>query len=63
MKIQIMNQVRKIKPIKFFRESVVFFDDMWRACNSSLIDEFYTRGKYEKKLFFTLVRAILVYPE
>ena len=37
----------EIKPIKKYKGSVVFFDDMLEAKNSSPIDEFFTRGRHE----------------
>ena len=36
-----------IKPIKKYKGSVVIFDDMLWAKNSSQIDEFFTRGRHE----------------
>ena len=36
-----------IKPINKYKGSVVFFDDMLGANNSSQIDEFFTRGRHE----------------
>ena len=37
----------EIKPINKNKGSVVIFDDMLGAKNSSLIDEFFTRGRHE----------------
>ena len=37
----------EIKPIKKYKGSVVIFDDMLGAKNSSQIDEFFTRGRHE----------------
>ena len=37
----------EIKPINKHKGSVVIFDDMLGARNSSHIDEFYTRGRCE----------------
>ena len=37
----------EIKPINKYRGSVVIFDDMLGAKNSSQIDEFFTRGRHE----------------
>ena len=37
----------EIKPIKKYKGSVVIFDDMLGARNSSQIDEFFTRGRHE----------------
>ena len=37
----------EIKPIKKYKGSVVIFDDMVGAKNSSQIDEFFTRGRHE----------------
>ena len=37
----------EIKPINKYKGSVVIFDDMLGAKNSSQIDEFYTRGRHE----------------
>ena len=36
-----------IKPINKYKGSVVIFDDMLWAKNSSQIDEFFTRGRHE----------------
>ena len=37
----------EIKPINKYKRSVVIFDDMLGAKNSSQIDEFFTRGRHE----------------
>ena len=37
----------EIKPIKKYKGSVVIFDNMLGARNSSQIDEFFTRGRHE----------------
>ena len=37
----------EIKPINKYKGSVVIFDDMLEARNSSQIDEFFTRGRHE----------------
>ena len=37
----------EIKPINKYKGSVVIFDDMLWARNSSQIDEFFTRGRHE----------------
>ena len=37
----------EIKPINKYKVSVVIFDDMLGAKNSSQIDEFFTRGRHE----------------
>ena len=37
----------EIKPIIKYKGSIVIFDDMLGAKNSSQIDEFFTRGRYE----------------
>ena len=37
----------KIKPINKYKGSVVIFDDMFGAKNSSQINEFFTRGRHE----------------
>ena len=37
----------EIKPINKYRGSIVIFDDMLGAKNSSQIDEFFTRGRHE----------------
>ena len=37
----------EIKPINKYKGSVVIFDDMLEAKNSSQIDEFFTRGRHE----------------
>ena len=41
------NTSNEIKPINKYEESVVIFDDMLGAKNSSQIDEFFTRGRHE----------------
>ena len=38
----------EIKPIEKYTVSVIFFDDMLGARNSSQIDDFYTRGRHEE---------------
>ena len=38
---------KEIKPINKYKRSVVIFDDMLGAKNSSQIDEFFTRGRHE----------------
>ena len=37
----------EIKPVNKYKGSVVIFDDMLGAKNSSLIDDFFTRGRHE----------------
>ena len=37
----------EIKPINKYKGSVVIFDDMLGARNSSQLDEFFTRGRHE----------------
>ena len=37
----------EIKPINKYKGSVVIFDDMLGAKNSSQIDDFFTRGRHE----------------
>ena len=37
----------EIKPINKYKGSIVIFDDMLGAKNSSQIDEFFTRGRHE----------------
>ena len=37
----------EVKPINIYKGSVVIFDDMLGAKNSSQIDEFFTRGRHE----------------
>ena len=37
----------EIKPVNKYKGSVVIFDDMLGAKNSSLVDEFFTRGRHE----------------
>ena len=53
----------EIKPINKYKGSVVIFDDMLGAKNSSQIDDFFTRGRYEdldvyyiKQSYFALPR-------
>ena len=38
---------KEIKPINKYKGSIVIFDDMLGAKNSSQIDEFFTRGRHE----------------
>ena len=38
----------EIKPIEKYKGSVVIFDDMFGARNSSQLHDFYTRGRHEK---------------
>ena len=54
------------KPINKYKGSVVIFDDMLGAQNSSQIDEFFTRGKHEdlcvlycSQSYFTLSRQTI----
>ena len=53
----------EIKPINKYKGSVVVFDDMLGAKNSSQIDEFFTRGRHEyldvyyiSQIYFALPR-------
>ena len=53
----------EIKPINKYKGSIVIFDDMLGARNSSQIDEFFTRGRHEdidvyyiSQSYFTLPR-------
>ena len=55
-----------IKPINKYKGSVVIFDDMLGARNSSQIDEFFTRGRHEdldvyyiSQSYFALPRQII----
>ena len=50
----------EIKPINKYKGSVVIFDDMLGAPNSSQIEEFFARGRHEDLDVFLLVRIILV---
>ena len=43
----IYNKSTEIKPINKYKGSVVIFDDMLGAENSSQKDEFFTRGRHE----------------
>ena len=52
-----------IKPINKYKGSVVIFDDMLGAKNSSQIDEFFTRGRHEDLDVYILVKAILLYQD
>ena len=56
----------EIKPINKYKGSVVTFDDMLGAKNSSQVDEFFTRGRqenldvyYVSQSFFALPRQII----
>ena len=56
----------EIKPINKYKGSVVIFDDMLGAKNSSQIDEFFTRGRHEdidvyyiSQSYFGLPRQII----
>ena len=42
----------EVKPINKYKESVVFFDDMLGAGNSSQIDDFYPRLRHENLSVF-----------
>ena len=42
----------EIKPMKKYKGSVVIFDDMLGAQNSSQSDEFYTRGRHKNLSVF-----------
>ena len=53
----------EIKPINKHKGSVVVFDDMLGAKNSSQVDEFFTRGRYEDLDVYYIVKAILLYQD
>ena len=54
--------IGEIKPINKYNGSVVIFDDMLGAKNSSQIDEFFLLEEDMKIwMFITLVKAILLY--
>ena len=50
-----------IKPINKYKGSVVIFDDMLGARNSSQIDEFFRRGRDENSDVYYLSQSFLVY--
>ena len=47
----------EIKPINKYKGSVVIFDDMLGARNSSQVDEFYTRGRHEDLSVFCVSQS------
>ena len=52
----------EIKPINKYKGSVVIFDDMLGARNSSQIDEFYTRGRHEDLSVFYVSQSYFGLP-
>ena len=50
------------KPINKYKGSVVIFDNMLRAINSSQIDEFYTRGRHEDLWVFYVSQSFFGLP-
>ena len=50
----------EIKPINKYKGSVVIFDDMLGAKNSSQIDEFFTRGRHEDINVFYISQSYFV---
>ena len=53
----------EIKPIDKNKGSVVVFDDMLEARNSSQMDELFIRDRHENLDVYILVRAVLVCPD
>ena len=51
----------EIKPISKYKGSVVIFDDMLGAKNSSQIDEIFTRGGHEDLDVYFINQSYLVY--
>ena len=52
----------EIKPMYKYKGSVVIFDDMLGAKNSSQIDEFFTRGQYEDLAVFYISQSYFGLP-
>ena len=52
----------EIKPINKYKGSVVVFDDMLGARNSSQIDEFFTRGRHEDLVVFYISQSYFALP-
>ena len=52
----------EIKPINKYKGSVVIFDDMLGAKNSSQIDEFFTRGRHEDLDVYYISRSYFALP-
>ena len=52
----------EIKPINKYKGSVVIFDDMLGARNSSLIDDFFTRGRHEIVDVFYISQSYFALP-
>ena len=52
----------EIKPINKYKGSVVVFDDMLGAKNSSQIDEFYTRGRHEDLDVYNISQSYFALP-
>ena len=51
-----------IKPINKYKGSIVIFDDMLRAKNSSQIDEFFTRGRHEELDVYYISQSYFALP-
>ena len=52
----------EIKPINEYRGSVVIFDDMLGAKNSSQVDEFFTRGRHEDLVVYYISQSYFALP-
>ena len=52
----------EIKPINKYKGSVVIFDDMLGAKNSSQIDEFFTRGRHENLDVYYIIQSYFGLP-
>ena len=52
----------EIKPINNYKGSVIIFDDMLGARNSSQIDEFFTRGRHEYLTIFYISQSYFALP-
>ena len=52
----------EIRPIKNYKGSVVIFDDMLGARNSSQIDEFFTRGRHKDVDVYYISRSYFALP-
>ena len=52
----------EIKPIDKYKGSVVIFDDMLGARNSSQIDEFFTRARHEKVDVYYISQSYFALP-
>ena len=52
----------EIKPINIYKGSIVIFDDMLGAKNSSQVDEFFTRGRHEDLEVYYISQSYFALP-